>query len=183
MVLDLGEIISTSAESKKNAGSNKFYDIAASRGIEIRFKDLGGFMGMYKYYDVYNRFITLNQNNDVPAQTLTGYHELGHDIYDQDIAKDIPLQDFRINMKDPIELRANMFAAETQLEDSEIWGFIRKGYTIEQMAIATGTYWDYIAIKLDLLRYKGYEIKQFEYNSNFLRVAEGKRDGANYFAC
>lgn len=182
MVL-LGEIISTSEESVKLAGSRKLHDIAASRGIDIRYKDLGGLMGLYKYYDKNNRFITLNQNNDVPAQTVTGYHELGHDIYDQDIAKDILLHDFRIDMRDPIELRANMFAAETQLEDYKILTYISEDLTIEQMAIATGTYWDYIAIKLELLRYKGYELKQFEFNPYFLRVAEGKRDGANHFTC
>ena len=181
--MNLDRIILTSHKNIERAGTRNPYIIAREIGVEVRFKDLGNQMGMYKYYDKNNRYITINQYLCHCVQILTCHHEIWHDINDQDIAKNRVLQDIRINLNDPIELRANMYAAETQFDDNDILEFVKYGYTTEQIAMETGTYTDYVKIKLEMLRYKGYEIKENEFNPYFMRVAEGKRYRSDYFPC
>jgi len=181
--INLEKIIISSEKEIKRAGSRDAFIIATERKIKVRYEDLGSLMGMYKYYNKNNRYITLNQNNSRCARIVTCYHEIGHDVNDQDIAKNSLLQDIRWNMKDPTELRANLFAAETQLVDSEILEYISYGHTLEQIAMETGTYRDYIAMKQVLLRFKGYNVKVDEFNPYFFRVAEGKQNGEYYISC
>ena len=181
--MNLDRIILSSQKNIERAGTRDPFIIAREMGVMVRHKDLGSLMGMYKYYDKNNRYITINQYLPYCAQVVICHHEIGHDTHDQDIAKNRIIQDIRINLNDPIELRANMYAVETQFDDNDILAFLEYGYTVEQIAMETGTYADYVAMKLEMLRYKGYKIKEFEYNPNFLRVAEGKQNGSDYCAC
>ena len=181
--MDLDRISFSSQKLIERAKTRDPFRIAEEIGIKVRFKDLGKLMGMYKYFDKYNRFITINQSLYRCAQIVICHHEIGHDINDQDIAKNSILQDSWINIKDPIELRANMHAVETQFDDHDILELIEYGYTVDQIAMETGTYSDYVAIKLEMLRHKGYKLRQIEYDPHFLRVAEGKQNGSYYSSC
>ena len=88
-----------------------------------------------------------------------------------------------MNLKDPIELRANMYAVETQFDDEKILEFIGYGYTAKQIAMETGTFTNYIGMKMTLLRYKGYPVNEYEYSPDIWRVAEGKENGSDYWPC
>ena len=86
------------------------------------------------------------------------------------------MRDYRIlNLKEPIELEASLFAAEVLLDDEEILELIRNELTVAQIAMFTCTDVDFVSMKIDLLRWKGNELKGFEYDPYFLRCAEKRK--------
>ena len=178
------DIIVPSAQKLiKRTGTRDPFKICTQLGIIVEFKDLGDLKGMYRKLYEY-RYILINKFLDEYTQIVVCAHELGHDQLHRKLAEKRVLRDYAIiQMKKPIELEAHMHAAETLLDDNEILEYVYSGYTAEQIAMQTCTYTDFIGIKLELLRHKGYKINNIERNPYFLKCAEVKRDGSHYSPC
>ena len=97
-------------------------------------------------------------------------HELGHDQLHREFAKNEPIQEFMLyDMSSRREYEANIFAAELLLDDDEILDLIEKGYDSLQIAKATETDINLVALKVDSLIRKGHTLRGQEHNSKFLK--------------
>jgi len=144
---------------------------------------MGKLQGMYNI--VQNVcFISLSVRLDEHRKTIVCFHELGHHVFDKRLAADKGLKDFTIhNLKDPVELRASMLGAELRFRDEDILEMAYSGYTVKQIAMAAGACPDFVGIKLDLLRHKGYDLNITEYNhKNVFKVAEDWCGESDYFS-
>ena len=98
-------------------------------------------------------------------------HELGHDQLHRALAKDRYLQEFLLyDMDSRPEYEANIFAANLLLKNEDILEYINTyHYNISQIAQATGSDVNLIAIKITYLRKQGYSFTPQESNTDFLK--------------
>ena len=144
--------------------------IADAIGIEILYSDkLKRLKGMYRVIKR-NRFIFLNSKNSPEMNRIVCAHELGHDRLHLEFAKDIPFQEFMLyDMASRHEYEANVFAANLLLDDSEVLEYIENGYDTLQIAKATATDINLVALKVDYLIRNGHDLIKQEHNSTFLK--------------
>lgn len=164
------DIATRSQRLIKKYGTRDPFVIAQKLGIEIIYADeLKRLKGMYRIIKR-NRFIILNSSNSQPMNAIVCAHELGHDQLHRDYAKTAPLQEFMLyDMASRREYEANVFAAELMLSDDEILDYIEKGYDTMQIAKATYTDINLVALKVDLLIRNGHYLKKQEHNNKFLK--------------
>ena len=62
-------------------------------------------------------------------------HELGHDIYHQELAKNAEIIEYELfNITSQTELEANIFPAHLLIDDNELMEYIREGKCYEELA-------------------------------------------------
>lgn len=146
------------------------FRIARALGIEVLFVDsLRQLKGMYRVIKR-NRFILLNRDNSERMNRIVCAHELGHDQLHRRSAVDQALKEFVLyDMTTQQEYEANLFAAELLLDDAEMLSFIRRGFDTVQIADATGTDINLVALKADGLIRVGYPLRGQEHDSRFLK--------------
>ena len=166
----------------KRCGTRDPFLICAELKVIIKFVDFDNLMGMYKKIGR-NRYIILKRDLIDIVKYIVCLHELGHDQLHWKLAENVLLRDIAIFRNEPIELGANMFAAELKYKDDEILDLVYSGYTVDQIAMKTGAFSGLVGIKLDLLRHKGYPLKNIEYNPYFLKCAEGRYNETDYSPC
>ena len=151
-------------------GTRDPFTIAQNLGIEVIYaNELKRLKGMYRVIKR-NRFIILNCSNSSAMNTIVCAHELGHDQLHREYAKTTPIQEFMLyDMASRREYEANVFAAELLLDDNEILDYIEKGYDTLQIAKATYTDINLVALKVDHLIRNGYYLKKREHNNKFLK--------------
>jgi Zn-dependent peptidase ImmA (M78 family) len=146
------------------------FRIARAAGTEVVFRDLGQLKGMYACIKR-NRYIVINQHMGAWLQKLVCAHELGHDQFHRELAVNRWMYEFMLyNMNQRPEYEANVFAAELLLRDSDIVEMSDNGLDIEQIARSLYSDVNLVALKLGLLTQKGYRFRQFDYQSDFLKV-------------
>ena len=97
-------------------------------------------------------------------------HELGHDCLHRDYAKKNVLKEVMLyDISTRQEYEANVFAAALLLDDETMLEYVKDGYDAEQIASATGTDINLVALKIDTLIREGYPLREQWYNSRFLR--------------
>lgn len=150
--------------------TNDPFEIALSLGINVIYSpDLKRLKGMYRIIKR-NRFIILNENNTDSMNRIVCAHELGHDQFHREFAKTSAIQEFMLyDMTSRREYEANIFAANLLLDDKEILDFISMGYDSLQIANATSTDINLVALKVDHLIRSGYTLNSLEHNSKFLK--------------
>lgn len=119
-----------------------------------------------------NSFIFLNENLSIPETRCVVGHEIGHCCLHQQLAgaKSGLLEYSLFDMKSRPELEANLFGAELTVPEEDLLEYIFSyGYTCEQAAKAMGIPQPYVALKIEILRARGYEIYSQEYDRDFLR--------------
>ena len=146
------------------------FEIARNLGIEIIYADnLSRLKGMYRVIKR-NRFIILNSSNSTSMNNIVCAHELGHDQLHREFAKSSPLQEFMLyDMTSRREYEANIFAANLLLDDKEVLDLIENGYDSLQIAKATYTDINLVALKVDHLIRNGHYLRKQEHNSKFLK--------------
>jgi len=176
-------VSSTADDILKKVNTRDALKIAEELGVKVVEQRMGKLQGMYNIIQNVC-FISLSVKLDEPSKIIVCFHELGHHVFDRRLAADKGLKDFTIhNIKDPVELRASMLGAELRFRDEDILEMAYAGYTVNQMAMATGAYPDFVGIKLDLLRHKGYDLNITEYSHhNVFKVAEDRDSGSDYFS-
>ena len=144
--------------------------IAEGLGITIIYSDkLKRLKGMYRIIKR-NRFIFLNSKNTNEMNRIVCAHELGHDRLHRDFAKTTPIQEYMLyDMASRHEYEANIFAANLLLDDKEVLEYIENGYDTLQIASATETDINLVALKVDYLIRNGYNLNKQEHNNKFLK--------------
>ena len=151
-------------------GTRDPFRIADELGINILYTDaLKRLKGMYRVIKR-NRFIILNNNNSEQLSRIVCAHELGHDQLHREYAKSQALQEFALyDMSTRREYEANVFAACLLLDDREILELIHQGMDTVQIAAATETDINLVALKVDCLIRGGYRLYAQEHDSKFLK--------------
>ncbi len=144
--------------------------LAERMGIHIYETELSRLKGMYRVI-LRRRCIFINANLDEDTRRLVLAHEIGHDCLHRDLAKGNGLQEFMLlDMTARPEYEANCFAAALLLPDAEITELIYQyGYNAAQIASAMRTNVNLVALKIDSLRLRGYDLSGLEHDSRFLK--------------
>ncbi len=125
--------------------------------------------GMYKVIKR-NRFIFINSNLPEGLRKIVCAHEIGHDQFHRELAKDSALREFMLyDMKSRPEYEANVFAATLLLPDEEVTGYVYEGYDAEQIAMAMNTDINLVALKIEQLRNMGWQFRPIDFKSDFLK--------------
>ena len=155
----------------RRCGTRDPFRIAQELGIEVLFcDDFGPLKGMYRVIKR-NRFIFINKDLSSRMQRIVCAHELGHDQLHRHLAKGNALQEFMLyDMRSRPEYEANIVAAEILLPDDDVLELIYDyGYDVEQIACQLKSDINLVNMKTEILRYKGYDLRQGEFRSNFLK--------------
>ena len=114
------DIIKRARQLVRYSETSDPFRIARDIGIEVHYENLGKQKGMYAFIKR-NRFIVINNQLDERTQRIVCAHELGHDQFHRELAKNKWLQEFMIyNMGQRTEYEANVFASEVLLPDDEL---------------------------------------------------------------
>ena len=175
-------IIACVQELIKRYGTRNPFELCEALKVIIKYEDFIELKGMYRKLGR-NRYIMLKRDLIDCMLAIVCLHELGHDQLHRKLGENKSLRDSVIFGREPIELEANMYAAEVKLIDDDIMELVYSGYTVDQIAMETKTCGDLVAIKLDIMKHKGYPLRDSEYNANFLRVAEAKFIEKDYSPC
>ena len=183
-MLNIDFIIMTVQKLIKRYGTRDPFRICEELGVIIRYEDFIDLKGMYRKFGR-NRYILLNRNLVDFMLIVVCLHELGHDQLHWKLGENAVLRDSAIFRNIPIELEANMYAAEVKFIDEEILDLVYSGFTTDQIAMQTGTCSDLVAIKLNLLKHKGYQLKNVDCNPYFLKqkCAEARFNETDYSPC
>ncbi len=150
--------------------TNNPFTIAKALGIEILYSDnLKQLKGMYCIIKR-NRFIILNNKNSTEINRIVCAHELGHDRLHRAYTDRTSFREFTLcDMTSQYEYEANIFAANLLLSDNEMLEYIKNGYDVPQIAMATNTDINLVALKADSLIRNGYNLNKQVHNSKFLK--------------
>lgn len=112
--------------------TNDPFNIAKERNIQLVFEDLEDIYGYYFHYKRV-QFININNKLSSTLQRFVCAHELGHAVQhpQQNTAY---LSKYTLFSTDKFEIEANTFAVELLTDDLEISEYIRRGYTLDQIA-------------------------------------------------
>lgn len=164
-----GEILKKTRRLIRLSDSRDPFKIARDIGVEIFIKPLGSLKGMYACLKR-NRFIVLSDKLDEPMQRLVCAHELGHDQLHRALAANTWLREYMFTPMDALpEREANAFAAELLLPDDEVLDLARESVNLEQAAQILCTDKNLVALKIEMLRRKGYGVYAPEVRSDFLK--------------
>ena len=141
------------------------FEIAQGLGIVV-YDDCEGFGDLKGMYSVVKkqRSIFINKRLDERTARIVCAHEIGHDQLHRDIVKQNRfLQEFQL-------YEANIVGASILLSDEEILDYIYNyRFDSEQIARATHTDINLVALKVAHLIEKGYKLRTLEHNSKFLK--------------
>lgn len=134
--------------------------LAKNLGIEVisvdYFKSL---LGMYTY-KWRTRAIFLNNRMDEYLTQMVCAHEIGHDIYHRELAKNEGLKEFELfRMDNSTEYEANAFASHILINTEECLELARNGYDVVQMAKIMNSEINLLLIKLQEMAKLGYELR------------------------
>lgn len=155
----------------KRCDTRNPFEIAENLGIKIMMvDDFKRLKGLYRIIKR-NRWIFLNSNLDTRTQEIVCAHEIGHDQLHRSLAKGDGLMEFMLyDMRSRPEYEANIVAAEILLPDDDVLELIYDyGYDVEQIACQLKSDINLVNMKTEILRYKGYDLRQGEFRSNFLK--------------
>ena len=143
--------------------------ISKALGIKLYWEDFSSLKGMYRVIKR-NRCIFINKNLSPAMAQIVCAHELGHDQLHRDAASS-GFQEFMLyDMRSRPEYEANIVAAEILLPDDDVLELIYDyGYDVEQIACQLKSDINLVNMKTEILRYKGYDLRQGEFRSNFLK--------------
>lgn len=147
------------------------YELAEALGIVVRYHSFKNLKGVYKIINKV-RFVILNNDLKEYMAKMVLWHEIGHDSLHRNDVKNIgSFKEFVLfdMSKSRMEYEANIFAAQLALSDEEVLEYISYGYDIAQIANAMESDINLVALKTNILINRGYDLKQQDYKSNFLK--------------
>ena len=123
-----------------------------------------------------NRFVFYNPSIDDNFKRMMFAHELGHDLYHREEAKE-GLSEFTLfDVKSSLEYEANLFASHLLLDEEEIIDYGKLDYDLEQIA-------QNMRVNINLLLFKFYGMNKLGYDFNldqsldrkFFKNIDGKK--------
>ena len=152
-------------------GTRNTLILAKESGIDVVpvdcFNDL---LGMYSCRWKH-RVMFLNDRMDEYLTLMVAGHELGHDAFHREMAKDNGLQEFTLfDVRNHSEYEANAYAAHLLLDDDQVYSLAREGYDVVQMAKIMGSNVNLMLIKMQEMNKLGYDFRiPYNPDSTFFR--------------
>ena len=142
--------------------------LAEALGIIVKDVNFEKQKGLYKVI-LRNRFIFIKSDLSEVMRRIVLLHEIGHDQLHRHLA-DV-FQEFQIfdMSRNVMEYEANLFAAQIALPDEEILEYIRSGYDAAQIAMATASDINLVALKVSELSRRGYAFRDVDHRNDFLK--------------
>ena len=172
MLLSAEEIHSKARSIVRSCGTRDTVKIARELGIYIHYiNDFNELLGMYTYRHK-ERHILLNANMEQMVLQMVCGHEIGHDIFHRDLAKNNnSLPEFVLfDMRTKHEYEANAFSAHVIIDDDELIYNLKEGYDIVQVSSIMGTNINLMLIKLNEMNRMGWNLNlPYVPRSDFLK--------------
>ena len=152
----------------RSTGTRDPERIAEALGIIVMDVNFEKQKGIYKVI-LRNRFIFIKSDLSEVMRRIVLLHEIGHDQLHRRLAdefREFQIFDMRGNV---MEYEANLFAAQIALPDEEILNYIRSGYDAAQIAMATASDINLVALKVSELSRRGYAFRNVDHRSDFLK--------------
>ena len=152
----------------RSTGTRDPERIAEALGIIVMDVNFEKQKGIYKVI-LRNRFIFIKSDLSEVMRRIVLLHEIGHDQLHRhlaDVFQEFQIFDMRGNV---MEYEANLFAAQIALPDEEILNYIRSGYDAAQIAMATASDINLVALKVSELSRRGYAFRDVDHRSDFLK--------------
>ena len=152
----------------RSTGTRDPERIAEALGIIVMDVNFEKQKGLYKVI-LRNRFIFIKSYLSEVMRRIVLLHEIGHDQLHRhlaDVFQEFQIFDMRGNV---MEYEANLFAAQIALPDEEILEYIRSGYDAAQIAMATASDINLVALKVSELSRRGYAFRDVDHRSDFLK--------------
>ena len=152
----------------RSTGTRDPERIAEALGIIVMDVNFEKQKGLYKVI-LRNRFIFIKSDLSEVMRRIVLLHEIGHDQLHRhlaDVFQEFQIFDMRGNV---MEYEANLFAAQIALPDEEILEYIRSGYDAAQIAMATASDINLVALKVSELSRRGYAFRDVDHRSDFLK--------------
>ena len=152
----------------RSTGTRDPERIAEALGIIVMDVNFEKQKGIYKVI-LRNRFIFIKSDLSEVMRRIVLLHEIGHDQLHRrlaDVFQEFQIFDMRGNV---MEYEANLFAAQIALPDDEILNYIRSGYDAAQIAMATASDINLVALKVSELSRRGYAFRDVDHRSDFLK--------------
>ena len=152
----------------RSTGTRDPERIAEALGIIVMDVNFEKQKGIYKVI-LRNRFIFIKSDLSEVMRRIVLLHEIGHDQLHRRLAdefREFQIFDMRGNV---MEYEANLFAAQIALPDEEILEYIRSGYDAAQIAMATASDINLVALKVSELSRRGYAFRNVDHRSDFLK--------------
>ena len=152
----------------RSTGTRDPERIAEALGIIVKDVNFEKQKGLYKVI-LRNRFIFIKSDLSEVMRRIVLLHEIGHDQLHRrlaDVFQEFQIFDMRGNV---MEYEANLFAAQIALPDEEILEYIRSGYDAAQIAMATASDINLVALKVSELSRRGYAFRNVDHRSDFLK--------------
>ena len=152
----------------RSTGTRDPERIAEALGIIVKDVNFEKQKGLYKVI-LRNRFIFIKSDLSEVMRRIVLLHEIGHDQLHRHLA-DV-FQEFQIfdMSRNVMEYEANLFAAQIALPDEEILEYIRSGYDAAQIAMATASDINLVALKVSELSRRGYAFRDVDHRNDFLK--------------
>ena len=158
-------------------GTNNPQDILTQRKVTLLpFKDKTHALGMYIIIKK-NKFVLYNPSIDDNLKRMIFAHELGHDLYHREHAKNGLTEFTLFDIKSKMEFEANLFASHLLIDNNEIIEYGKIGYDISQIAQAMN-------VNVNMLLFKFYGMNSLGYDFNLFQSPDRKFfkniDGKNF---
>lgn len=165
------EAVSEAKKLFNRTGTRDPYRLARELNITIFEQDFKKQKGAYRYYER-NGYIFINKNLEPVMKKIVLFHEIAHHVLHRKEAKVAGiLKEFNLfDMKNnEMEYEANLFAAEMMLPDDQVLPYIYQGYDVAQIARATYSDINLVALKVSELNRRGYHFREQNHDAKFLR--------------
>lgn len=159
MLINAESIYNKANEVVRQCGTRNTLRIAKELGIRVYYRDdFDDLLGMYTYKWKHRLMFLNNRLDDYDLQMVCG-HEIGHDIFHRELAKEDALKEFILfSMKDSTEYEANAFVSHVRIDDDEMIDMMKHGYDVVQIAAAMGTNINLMLIKMNELNRMGWQL-------------------------
>lgn len=141
-------------------------------------------LGMYKVI-LRNKFVFYNPYVDARILNMVLAHELGHDVYHSQLAKNKQIIEYELfNITNTTELEANLFATHLLIDEDELMEHIVRGEDYEALARTFNVNINLMVFKLNEMYRMGYPIHQLDLPQNnkfFTKIDGTERDNQELY--
>lgn len=161
MSVSYDQIFKDSQKIIESFGTRDPREILEGRNVKIiPFSTDTKVLGMFKIIKR-NSFVFYNPYVDKRIQNMVFAHELGHEIYHKDMAKDLDMIEYELfDINSEMELEANIFACHLLIDEEKLLDDIKQGYTYNQLASLYDVNVNLMIFKLNEMHRMGLPIKK-----------------------
>lgn len=161
MTVTYDQIFKDSKKIIKKFDTRDPREILEARNVKIiPFSTNTKILGMFKIIKR-NSFVFYNPFVDKRIQNMVFAHELGHEIYHKDMAKNLDLMEYELfDINSEMELEANIFACHLLIDEKTLLEDLRQGYTYNQLASLYNVNVNLMIFKLNEMHRMGLPIRR-----------------------